>query len=66
MMTEKTMRHGKVSVSTWLTPEEVERLDYLVEKKARAAQTQYPGMRLTRHSLVQEIIRKWLASQKGK
>lgn len=62
-MTEKKIRSGRVSVSTWLTPGDVERLNFHVKRIAENLHDEYPGAKLTRHALVQKIIIEWLDAE---
>lgn len=63
-MSKKSTNGGKVNVTLWLTPEEMAHLDAVVAKKSKNAQVQYPGMNLTRHAMVRQVILKWLKTQK--
>lgn len=66
MTEKKSTRNGRVSVSTWLSPEEVKRLDANVARLSKKLLDEYPGAKLTRHAVLQKIILEWLDSQKGK
>jgi len=52
-------RDGKVSVSTWMTPEEVKEIDDYLKAKSEELQKEYPGVKISRHSFLQTVIRDW-------
>ena len=53
-------RHGKIAVSTWLAPEDVQKIDDHLKAKSEELQADYPGVKISRHAFIQSIIIDWL------
>lgn len=65
-MSEKSKHGKKINLTIWITPDEMAELDAIVARKLKKAKVQYPGTQLTRHSLVYQIVMKFIKSQEVK
>jgi len=53
----------KIGVSTWLSKEDIERLNNVMVRKTEEIQAEYPGVQLSRYSLLHQVIIKWLENE---